>query len=185
MDIVETKLIDFIKSSEENLENATYCNRLTTELLEIIKLQHKGNIFKGNEYKNIHELHINMAKYYVKVFQVFYAIKGIKVLTEILQIESDDVGDENIKNPITNDEIAYNCIIHIKKLHKLSKSLDIILTQLFDSKTFLPSLEEMNKIVTETKLIIKRIEPILLFKNFELILEKKKYSDFEKKISNL
>ena len=181
MDIVETKLIEFIKSSEENLESATYCNRLTSELLEIIKLEHKSNVFKGIKYNNIHELHINMAKYYVKVFQVFYAIKKIKVLTDILQIDID-VGDI-IQNPVTNDDIAYNCIIHIKKLHKLSKLLDI--NQLFDSNTFLPSLEEMDKIVTETKLIINDIEPIVLFKNFELILEKKKYSDFEKKISNL
>ena len=183
MDIVEIKLIEFIKSSEENLENVKYCNQLTSELLEIVNLEHKGNKFKGKEYTNKYELHINIAKYYVKAFQVYYAIKRINVLTDILQIESDDIGDEQIQNPLTNDDIAYNCIVHIKKLHKLSKSLNI--NQLFDSKTFLPSLEEMNKIVIETKLIIKDIEPIVLFKNFELILEKKKYTEFEKKISNL
>jgi len=184
MDTVEKKLIEYIHSSKENLENATYCNQLTSELLEIIKLQHKGTKFKGTDYKNKHTLHINMAKYYVKAFQVFYAINKVKLLVSIMEIDSS-ICKDTLLDPKTHEDVAYNCIYHIKKMHDVSKTLNTIIDKLINNETFLPSLEEMDKIVKETKINIKTIELNLLIKNYELFLEKIKFNDFTKIFSNL
>jgi hypothetical protein len=78
--VIEKKLIEFMHETNENM-NVTYSNRLAAELLEIIKLQHVGLTFKGKKYSDSEKLHYNMAKYYVKAFQVYYAIKKIKKLT--------------------------------------------------------------------------------------------------------
>ena len=182
MDTIEKKLIEFIHSSNENLENANYCNQLTSELLEIIKLQHNGLTFKEKKYKNRHDLHINMAKYYVKAFQVFYAIKKVKKLASILQM---DAMDKQPVEPNTELDIAYKCINHIENLQNISKLLDAILIKIMNTETFLLSLEEMDKIVSETKTLTKKTETVLLFKNCELFLEKRKFNDFEKLFSNL
>ena len=181
MDTVERKLIEFIHSSKENLEDANYCNQLTYELLEIIKLQHKGTTFKEKQYKNRHDLHVNMAKYYVKAFQVFYAIQKLKDIASIFEI---DVGDKSDTKPRKSElDIAYKCINHIKKIQNTAKELDAI--KLIDNQTFLPSLEEMDKIVKETKTIIKQTEILVLFKNCELFLEKIKFNEFKKLFSHV
>ena len=178
MDTVEKELIKFIHSSNENLENVNYCNELTSELLQIIKLEHKGFSFKEKTYKNRQALHINIAKYYVKAFQVFYAITNLDKLVFILDVETKKINIEPSK------DIAYKCMEHIEKIKDISKLLDAILIKIMD-KTFLLSLEEMDKIVIETKTLIKKTEIDVLFKNFELFLEKKKFNDFTKLFSNV
>lgn len=180
MDTVEKKLIEFIHSSNENLDNETYCNQLTSEILQIIKLEHKGLSFKEKNYKNRHDLHVNMAKYYVKAFQVFYAIHQLKGLASILQIDSCT---KEKSEPNTELDIAYNCVEHIEKIQNLSKLLDV--NKLMNTETFLLSLEEMDKTVIETKKIIKQTETLVLFKNFELFLEKRKFNDLQKLFSNV
>jgi hypothetical protein len=182
MDTVEKELIKFIHSSNENLENVNYCNELTSELLQVIKLEHKGFDFKENTYKNRHTLHINMAKYYVKAFQVFYAIKNLEKIVSILHVDVDPKKTEEVDK---DRDIAYKCIDHIEKIKDISKLLDAILMKIMDDKTFLPSLEEMDKIVIETKTLIQKTEIVVLFKNFELFLEKKKFNEFTKLFSNV
>ena len=123
-------------------------------------------------------LHINIAKYYVKAFQVFYAITNLDKLVFILDVETKKINIEPSK------DIAYKCMEHIEKIKDISKLLDAILIKIMD-KTFLLSLEEMDKIVIETKTLIKKTEIDVLFKNFELFLEKKKFNDFTKLFSNV
>ena len=56
MEIVEKKLIEIMKTTDEYLEDATYCNKLTSEILEIIQLHHTTTTFKGKTYPDIKKL---------------------------------------------------------------------------------------------------------------------------------
>ena len=174
MDIVEKKLIEFMDSSEHYIEDVDYCNHLASEILEIIQLQHKGTTFKGKKYPNKQQLHYNMAKYYVKAFQVYYSIKKIKELIEPFKddLHTIDVS-YSIQPPISEKHVAYNCVVHAKHMYDTSGLLDTI--KIVDKHAFLPSLEEMDKIVAETKSMIQIIQPTLLIKNAELFLEKKEF----------
>jgi hypothetical protein len=185
MDIVEKKLIEFIYESEENM-NVTYSNQLAAELLTIIKIQHKGNKFKGKTYSNIPSLHYNMAKYYVKAFQVYYAIQKIKKVKIVPELqEMKDHSLTSLVEPLSDLHIAYNYAYHLKQIYELYVTLDKILDRLIKD-TFLPSLEEMDEIVLETKKIIRQIiRPKNLFDTIELFNEKKQFTELKKLFSNL
>ena len=175
MDIVEKQLIEFMYSSEHHIENVDYCNHLASELFEIIQIQHKGK-FKGTKYPNKQQLHYNMAKYYVKAFQVFFSIKKIKDLMAPFKADLHTIDvSYSVQMPISENHIAYNCVVHAKHMYDTSGPLDTILLKLVDKNTFLPSLEEMDEIVAETKSVIQIIQPKLLLKNAELFLEKMEF----------
>jgi hypothetical protein len=184
MDNIEKKLIEFMYASNENM-NVTYSNQIAAELLDIIKLQHKGVIFKGKTYSNRQQLHYNMAKYYVKAFQVYYAINKIK---KLIVPELDEVKEFNLPyllEPLSDLHIAYNYIFHLKQMHESYIKLDKILENLMKD-TFLPSLEEMDEIVLETKKNIQQIiYPKNLFNTIELFSEKNKLIELKKLFSNL
>ena len=183
MDIVETKLIEFMYESDENM-NVSYSNQLASELLTIIQLQHKGNMFKGKTYSDTDKLHYDMAKYYVKAFQVYYSIKKAKKIN----IELPEVKDYDfpfIVEPLHDIEIAYNYAYYLKQIHESYTTLDKILIQLMNN-TFLPSLEEMDEIVLETKKNIQTIVyPKNLLNTIELFSEKKQFTELKKLFSNL
>ena len=185
MDNIEKKLIEFIQSSNENM-NVTYSNQLASELLDIITLQHKGVTFKGKTYSNRQQLHYNMAKYYVKAFQVYYAIKKIKRVTlvpELQELKEFDL--PFLLEPLSDLHIAYNYMFHLKQIDESYTKLDKILENLIKD-TFLPSLEEMDKIVLETKKIIQQIiHPKNLFNTIEFFSEKNKLIELKKLFSNL
>jgi hypothetical protein len=169
--------------SDETM-NVTYSNQLASELLTIIQLQHKGNTFKGKTYSDKQKLHYNMAKYYVKAFQVYYAIKKVKNIN----IELEEVKDHDfpfVLQPVHEIEIAYNYAYHLKQIHESYTTLDKIIVQLMKN-TFLPSLEEMDEIVLETK---KKIQTIIYPKNLlntiELFSEKKQFTELKNLFSNL
>jgi hypothetical protein len=185
MDIVETKLIAFMHESDETM-TATYSNQLASELLTIIQLQHKGNMFKGKSYSDKEKLHYNMAKYYVKAFQVYYAIKKLKkinILPEIQEVKDHDF--PFLIEPLHEIEIAYNYAYHLKQIHESYTTLDKIVVHL-SNNTFLPSLEEMDEIVLETKKNIQNIvHPKNLLNTIELFSEKKQFTQLKKLFSNL
>jgi hypothetical protein len=185
MDNIEKKLIEFIHASNENM-NVNYSNQLASELLDIITLQHTGLIFKGKTYLNRQKLHYNMAKYYVKAFQVYYAIKKIKKVTIVPEIQDvKDIDLPFLLQPLSDLHIAYNYMFHLKQIHESYIKLDKIMEKLMKD-TFLPSLEEMDKIVLETKKIIQQIiYPKNLFNTIELFNEKKKLIELKKLFSNL
>ena len=184
MDIVEKKLIEFIHESDETM-NVTYSNQLAGELLTMIKMQHKGNQFKGKTYSNTQQLHYDMAKYYVKAFQVYYAIQKIKkvqIVPELEEVKHHDF--PSLVEPLSDLHIAYNYAYHLKQINESYKTLDKILDKIKD--TFLPSLEEMDEIVLETKKNIRQIiYPKNLFDTIELFSEKKQFTELKKLFSNL
>ena len=185
MDNIEKKLIEFMHETNENM-NVTYSNRLATELLEIIKLQHVGLTFKGKKYSDSEKLHYNMAKYYVKTFQVYYAIKKIKKLTIVPEMHDvKNIDLPFLVEPSNELHIAHNYAFHLKQIHELYVNLDKILEKLINN-TFLPSLEEMDKIVLETKKNIQQIiYPKNLFSTIELFSEKRQLTELKKLFSNL
>jgi hypothetical protein len=185
MDIVEKKLIEFIHESDENM-NVTYSNQLAGELLTIIKMQHKRNHFKGKTYSNTQQLHYDMAKYYVKAFQVYYAIKKIKKLQIVPELEEVKHHDfPSLVEPLSDLHIAYNYAYHLKQIHESYTTLDKIESNLMKD-TFLPSLEEMDEIVLETKKNIRQIiYPKNLLDTIELFSEKKQFTELKKLFSNL
>ena len=185
MDNIEKKLIEFIDTSNETM-NVKYSNQLAAELLDIIKIQHAGLTFKGKTYSNRQQLHYNMAKYYVKAFQVYYAINKVKKLTIVPELQ--EVKEFNLPyllEPLSDLHIAYNYIFHLKQMHESYIKLDKILENLMKD-TFLPSLEEMDEIVLETKKNIQQIiYPKNLFNTIELFSEKNKLIELKKLFSNL
>ena len=185
MDIVEKKLITFIYESDETM-NVTYSNQLAAELLTIIKIQHKGNKFKGKTYSNTQKLHYNMAKYYVKAFQVYYAVKKMKkiiIVPELEEVKNHDL--PCLVEPVSDLHIAYNYAYHLKQIYQSYITLDKIVDKLIKD-TFLPSLEEMDEIVLETKKNIRQIiHPKNLFDTIELFSEKKQFTELKKLFSNL
>ena len=185
MDIVEKKLIEFMHESSETM-NVTYSNQLASELLEIIQLQHTGVRFKGKTYTDKQKLHYNMAKYYVKAFQIYYAIQKVKKLTLVPEMdEIKDIQFESLKEPLSDLHIAYNYAFHLKQIHNSYITLDKILDKL-SKKTFLLSLEEMDEIVLETKKTIQKIiRPKNLLDTIELFSEKKQLTELKKLFSNL
>lgn len=187
MDVVEKNLIEFMHSSNEDLENASYCNQLAYELLELIQLQHKGLSFKGRSYENKTKLQINMAKYYVKAFQIYSATQKAKNLINLLGIgnkisEMDNVS-YSMQPPITEIHIAYNYSLHIHRIQKLISIFDTIEKELINKHTFLPSLEEMDQLVDKTKKTIQDIETMQLINTIELFLEKKQFQELQKLFS--
>jgi len=183
MDVIEKKLIEFMHSSDENLENATYCNQLTSELLQLIQLQHKGFTFKGIQYENKQKLRVNMAKYYVKAFQIYSAIQKAKKLFTLLGISNDitqlfDFPYE-LQLPISEFHIAYNYTLHLQRIQKLIHLFDTIENELTNKHTFLPSLEEMDQLVDKTKKTIQNIETAQIINTIELFLEKKQFQELQ------
>jgi hypothetical protein len=189
MDMVEKKLIEFMHSLNENLENAKYCNQLTSELLEIIYLQHKGSMFKGVNYDNKQKLQIDIAKYYVKAFQIYSAIQKAKKIINLLGIgnEINQIVEFpfSVQPPVSDLHIAYNYSIHVHRFQKLNHIFDTIENQIQNENTFLPSLEEMDQLVNKTKKTIQDIEIPQLIKTIELFLEKKQFQDLQKIFSNI
>jgi hypothetical protein len=185
MDIIEKKLIEFLYESDE-IMNVTYSNQLASELLDIIQLEHKSNIFKSKQYSNTQKLHYDMAKYYVKAFQVYYAIQKIKkvqIVPELQEVKDYDV--ISLVEPLSDLHIAYNYVYHLKQINDLYTNLEKIVSKLIKD-TFLPSLEEMDEIVLETKQIIQQIiHPKNLFDTIELFTEKKQFTELKKLFSNL
>ena len=99
--------------------------------MDIIKIQHTGLTFKGKTYSNRQQLHYNMAKYYVKAFQVYYAINKIKKLTIVPELQ--EVKEFNLPyllEPLSDLHIAYNYIFHLKQMHESYIKLDKILENL-------------------------------------------------------
>ena len=78
MDEIERKLIAFIRTMDEDLD-AHYCNQLTAELLEIVKVKQTSNTFKKVQYTNQKKLKVDIAKYYVKGAQIYSAIQKINM----------------------------------------------------------------------------------------------------------
>lgn len=182
---IEKNLIEFMHETNENM-NVNYSNKLASELLEIIQIQHRGHSFKGKTYSDRQKLHYNMAKYYVKAFQVYYSIQKIKKLTivpEINDVKNDDY--PFLLEPLSELHIAYNYAFHLKQIHESYIILDKILEKLMKD-TFLPSLEEMDEIVLETKKNIQQIiYPKNLFNTIELFSEKRQLTELKKLFSNL
>ena len=185
MDIVETKLIEFMKSTDEYLEDVDYCNQLTSELLEIIKLQHVGKIFKGKKYENVDKLHIDMAKYYVKAFQLYSALQVIEKI-DIFGFHNITINEIkyipiSVITPITSLHIAYNYLVELKIIYEIKNMLLHNLDRMINNNTFLLSLEEMNNLVMYTKEKIKIItHPKKLLNTIELYNEKKIVEELKK-----
>ena len=82
--------------------------------------------------------------------------------------------------------IAYNYAFHLKEIEKSYTRLEKILAKVINADTFLPSLEEMDEIVAETKKIIQTIiHPTQLFNTIELFSEKKQLTEIQKLFSNV
>jgi len=172
MDIVEKRFIEILKTTDEYLEDATYCNKLTSEILEIIQLYHTTAIFKGKTYPDINKLHINMAKYYVKAFQIYSALQVIENV-DILKIHNITVEEllslPNVMvQPVSTLNIAYNYLIELKRVYETKQTLMKNLNRMIDNDTFLLSLEEMNELVLETK---EQISVLKSYKKLDNILE--------------
>lgn len=182
MDIVEKRFIEILKTTDEYLEDATYCNKLTSEILEIIQLYHTTTIFKGKTYPDINKLHINMAKYYVKAFQIYSALQVIENV-DILKIHNITVEEllslPNVTvQPVTTLNIAYNYLIELKRVYETKQTLMKNLNRMIDNDTFLLSLEEMDELVLETKEQISVLKSYTKLDNIlELYTEKKIIED--------
>jgi hypothetical protein len=168
MDIVEKKFIDILKTTDEYLQDATYCNKLTEEILEIIQLFHTDTTFKGKTYPDMNKLHLNMAKYYVKAFQVYSAIQVIENV-DILGFHNVTIDElillPNVMiQPVTTMNIAYNYAIELKRVYETKKRLMNNLNRMVNNDTFLLSLEEMDELVLETK------EQILVLNSYTKLL---------------
>jgi hypothetical protein len=183
MDIIEKQLIEFMEENE-NMD-VHYSNQIAAEILVIIKLKHAGNRFKGKTYDK-EQLHYNMAKYYVKAFQVYYAIKKIQKLHIVPELqEVKDVEFPSLVEPLSDLHIAYNYAYHLKQIYESYITLDKIVDKIIKD-TFLTSLEEMDEIVLETKKNIRQIiYPKNLFDTIELFSEKKQFTELKKLFSNL
>ena len=182
---IEKKLIEFMRESTENM-NVNYSNQLAAELLTIINLTHKGKTFKGKIYADVKQLHYNMAKYYVKAFQIYYAIQKIKnfvIVPEIHVVKDIDI--PFLLEPLSELHVAYNYAFQLKQIHVKYTNLDNILLKLCND-TFLPSLEEMDELVLETKKNIQQIiHPKNLLNTIELFSEKKQLTELKKLFSNI
>jgi hypothetical protein len=157
MDQIESKFIHFIKTTDASIEHHDYCNTLASEILQIIELQHKGLYFKRKKYSNQTTLHHNMAKYYVQAFQIYYAIEKMKEIELIMR----DIEESQLKQ----DKHAYTFIKYVESKQNNFNILHSILSSLFQD-TFLPTLEEMDTLVLETK---KNISDINLRQIFYLL----------------
>ena len=182
MDIVEKRFIEILKTTDEYLEDATYCNKLTKEMLEIIQLFHTTTTFKGKTYPDMDSLHINMAKYYVKAFQLYSALQKIEKV-DILGFHNVSI-DELLKlpdvmiQPVTTMNIAYNYAIELKRVYEIKKTLMNKLNTIVDNDTFLLSLEEMDELVLTTKEQISVLNSYTKLLNIlELYNEKKIIED--------
>jgi len=182
MDIVEKNLIEFLKSTDEYLEDVRYCNKLTAELLEIIELEHSGNTFKGKLYPDIKQLHVNMAKYYVKAFQVYSALQ---VIENIDLFKLHNITVDELKTvpslalqPLTTFNIAVNYIVELKNVYETKERLMYNLGRINNEDTFLLSLEEMDELVKEVKEQISALTYTTLLNTLELYNEKKIIEDF-------
>jgi len=185
MDKVERELIPLIKNMDDNLENANYCNKLANELLHIIKLKLKTTTFKRVTYPNKKELMINIAKYYVKGAQIYSALKkNTKLLLPELSEEDLQLISSEEKEDITLHNIVYNYVIQVKILHGYYKLAIDILDKLM-ADTFLPSLEEMDILIMDTKQLIKKIKSLNILNRIELFSEKKKFDEVQEKIFSM
>jgi hypothetical protein len=180
MDLIEKKFIDFIQTTDEDIENVNYCNNLASEILQIIQIQHHGTTFKNKKYTNENKLHHDMAKYYVQAFQVYYAIQKIKHLQIFTEIEYPL--QYPLENPLHDLYVVYNYIFHLQNTQDSYIKLNNIESSLFNKNTFLPSLEEMNSIVIQTKKCIHDLNIRQLFNISELYVEKKKIKELKKKL---
>ena len=190
MDEIEQKLISFIKTMNEDLEDARYCNQLTAELLELVKIKQTSDTFKKVQYTNQQELKVNIAKYYVKGAQIYSAIQKINVLDKLSQIHPE-LSEEDIKlimqlpSELKEDThlegIVYNYAIQFRKMYECHEALKLILEKVM-ADTFLPSLEEMDKLVVQTKEWIRKIKGMDVLDRIELYAEKKKFIELNKKI---
>jgi hypothetical protein len=140
-------------------------------------------MFKGKIYPNIEKLHINMAKYYVKAFQIHSAIQKSKMLINLLGADNKITDLDNfpplVQLPISELHIAYNYTLHICRVQKIIHIFDIIENELIKEHTFLPSLEEINKLVDKTKKTIKDIEIMQFINTIELFLEKQQFQELQ------
>jgi hypothetical protein len=185
MDNFERKLIPLIKNMDDNLEDASYCNKLTKEILQIVKLKLKTAKFKNKKYVNKNELMINIAKYYVKGAQIYSAInKNTKLMLPDLSEEDIQEISDDEKEDTTLHNIIHNYAIQVKTLRKYYKTAIAILDKLM-ADTFLPSLEEMNILVMDTKQLIKKINALNVLDRIELYFEKKKFDEFQEKIFSM
>jgi len=182
---IEKKLIEFMHETTEIMD-VNYSNQLAAELLTIINLTHKGKKFKEKTYSDVKQLHYNMAKYYVKAFQVYYAIQQIKkfdIVPEIHIVKNIDI--PFLLEPLSEFHVAYNYAYQLKQIHEIYTKLDNIVLKLCND-TFLPSLEEMDQLVLETKQNIQQIiHPKNLLNTIELFSEKKQLIDLKKLFSNI
>ena len=182
MDIVEKRFIEILKTTDEYLEDAPYCNKLTSEILEIIQLFQTTTTFKGKTYPDIDKLHVKMAKYYVKAFQVYSALQVIENV-DILKFHNVTINElltlpTVMIQPVTTMDIAYNYAIELKRVYEIKKTLMNHLNKIADNDTFLLSLEEMDELVLETKKEISVLNSYTkLFHILELYNEKKIIED--------
>jgi hypothetical protein len=172
-------------SSDENLENATYCNQLTSELLQLIQLQHKGFTFKGIQYENKQKLRVNMAKYYVKAFQIYSALQVIENIDIFgfhnITIEELKYIPVSVITPTTSLHVAYNYLVELKIIYEIKTMLLQNLDRMIKNNTFLLSLEEMDSLVIDTKEKIKFITyPKKMLNTIELYNEKKIIEELKK-----
>jgi hypothetical protein len=189
MDEIERKLILFIKTMNEDLEDAQYCNKLTAELLEIVKVKQTTNTFKNVQYTNKKELKVNIAKYYVKGAQIYSAIQKIN-MNKWVQVhpelsEEDITLIRNLPSEIKEDThlegIVYNYAIQFRKMYEWHEILKSIVDKIMGD-TFLPSLEEMDELVQQTKELMRNIIGTDFLDRIELYSEKKKFVELSEKI---
>ena len=182
MDVVEKRFIEILKTTDEYLEDASYCNKLASEILEIIQLYHTTTTFKGKTYPDMNKLHIKMAKYYVKSFQIYSALQVIENV-DVLKFHNVTIDDlltlpTVMIQPVTTMDIAYNYAIELKRVYETKTLLMNNLNRIVDNDTFLLSLEEMDELVLETKKQISVLNSYTkLFHILELYNEKKIIED--------
>jgi hypothetical protein len=193
MEEIERKLILFIKTMDEDLEDAHYCNQLTSELLEIVKVNQTSTTFKQVHYTNQNELNVNIAKYYVKGAQIYSAIQKINVLDQLTQLhpelsEADIKLIQQLPSEMKEDThlegIVYNYAIQFRKMYECHEALKVILGKIMGD-TFLPSLEEMDELVVQTKEWIRKIKGMDVLDRIELYTEKKKFVELNEKIFSM
>ena len=189
MDEIERKLIAFIRTMDEDLD-AHYCNQLTAELLEIVKVKQTSNTFKKVQYTNQKKLKVDIAKYYVKGAQIYSAIQKINMWTRIHpELSEEDINlirklPCEVKEDTHLEGIVYNYAIQFRKMYEGHEALKLILDKVM-ADTFLPSLEEMDELVVQTKEVIRKIKGVDVLDRIELYAEKKKFVELNEKIFSM